>query len=328
MIKNQKNLLPVSEPIISIYTKYASMTSILSVHDICHEWIYMNFLELIYIRDLVNKVFWYELRECDPDTVWTSEWEMCPYLETTQFKTSSIEYNGFIDYAIKNINQGKYIYLDLYAPVINNYHNKFKNNHDLLISGYDTFKGNFICSDYFDTKFSTQEVSFNEINNSFEKKREKESRADYNYLFAYKNVTGKQYTGNDLMIKIEKTINSKSICCLEPQDKHKVYFYSGIKTYVWILEDLKQGYLYYDDVRIFSVIVEHVKALNYLVHHFNMEIESYASKLTNIAEILVTLSLKYRFDQKEITKNKIENNLRLLYQNECNYLNLLCGQNK
>lgn len=130
------------------------------------------------------------------------------------------------------------------------------------------------------------------------------------------------------MIKIEKTINSKSMCCLEPQDKHEVHFYSGVETYDWILEDLKQGYLHYEDVRLFSVIVEHVKALNYLVHHFNMEIKNYASKLTDIANILVNLSLKYRFDQKEITKNKIEDNLRFLHQYECSYLNLLCQQIK
>lgn len=323
MIKDQRNLLPISEPIIFTYSKYASMTSILSVHKECYEWTYLNFLELIYIRDLVSHVFWYELRECNPDTVWTSEWEMCPYLESCQFETSSIGYNDFIEFATNNINQGNYIYLDLYAPAINNFHNKFRGNHDLLISGYDTLNKKFICSDYFDTTFSTQEISFDEINSSFEMKRVKEQRTDYNYLLAYKNATGIRYTENDLFKKITKLISSKSICCLEPQDKHEVYFYSGIETYNWLLEDMKQGYLNYGDVRVFSIIKEHVRVLNILTQQFGMEIESYASRLTNIAEILVNLSLKYCIDQKEQTKNKIENNLRLLYQYECSYLNRL-----
>ena len=81
--------------------------------------------------------------------------------------------------------------------------------------------------------------------------------------------------------------------------------------------------IYYGDVRVFSIIKEHVRVLNILTQQFGMEIESYASRLTNIAEILVNLSLKYCIDQKEQTKNKIENNLRLLYQYECSYLNRL-----
>lgn len=313
--------LQLVDPFVKTYSKNAALTSILGIHYISKRWMIDKYSVPLYIRYL-NKTFgWYELRKCDSSNIWINEWEICPFIESRRFCTSSIPPYDLVNYAIEKLCEGFYIYLDLNTENISKYKKK-KGIHDLLISGYDLKNKYFFCSDYFDQYYNLEKIPFEEISYSFETKRVVENRKDYNFLWKYKCADVNWIKESKGIEKfLTDIICPKEIVGIDPLTNSKTFFYSGISTYRYIQEDLSKGVLSYGDVRIFSVIQEHIKILIEFLDLFSFTNREIIDDLHNIAELLLIYSLKYSLSKnKKNIEEKICVLLQKLYEIEKKYI--------
>lgn len=82
-----ENKISIGEPFVNCYSKFAAITSIISVDDNAKIWGYLNYLTLMYMRSEANDLFWTDLRS-DENTIWEPEWKLCPYIDGEQIETA------------------------------------------------------------------------------------------------------------------------------------------------------------------------------------------------------------------------------------------------
>lgn len=322
----KRNILPLGEPYIKTYSKYASLTSVISLEADTKLWLYFQFLKPLYMRSVTQDVYWFELRSADKKTIWDFEWDLCPFIQSRHIMNNEIEKDGFVDFAINCIEEGSYIYLDIDSQYIAAY-KKHYYLHDIFLIGYDEVRNAFLCSDYFNYKYEKKWISFEEINNAFEGKRIKERnyfRQDFNFLWSLERGNNyKQYSREDFKRKLLEIINPTIIHSVKPKRNCVSDFYSGLDAYKYLEVDLREGRLSYADVRLFSVIKEHVILLNGILNDYSLKIDLYANKLEEISEILLKLSIKYGISKQENLKIKISTYINKIVDIEEEYINIV-----
>lgn len=314
-------ILPLENAYFYTYSKHGAMTSVMGTNPKAKMWAMYTFFMPIYTRYSKRKIQWYELRPCEKNTVWVNEWEMCPFINSVQSTTEDIANKGICQYLIDNLSSGRYIYIDLETSMIKGYHGR-RGNHDLLISGVDQEDGFFVCNDYFDIHYESKLVPFEEINASFEAKRNREYRKNFNYSWKLiEDVIELEFEKADFYRKLYEVIHPNSFIYYAPDIDEEVLFTSGIETYKDMKRDLQIGKVDYDDTKFFCVIRDHLNTLDTLLAMYGfIRDEKLAERLVQIVEAMISLSIKYTIVKDKKIGRKIENLLDELYLSELKYI--------
>lgn len=164
------NIMPIKYPIITTYTQHAHLIAILSAYEKTKGWIYSNYIQLYYNKDLIDNSWSdfyfpmpYELRPSD----------CCKWLITQKidWNTISNKSDSIIDFLIRTIDSKHYAHfmINYYYISQSKYYMNENFTHDILIYGYDKKTKVFHCADFlFDsTKYEFVTISFEDMENAF-----------------------------------------------------------------------------------------------------------------------------------------------------------------
>lgn len=301
-----ENKISIGEPFVNCYSKFAAITSIISVDDKAKIWGYLNYSTLMYMRSEANDLFWMDLRS-DENTIWEPEWKLCPYIDGEQIETEKIINNGtFTRFVINNIDKGNCIYADICISSIHAYNTKRVRQHDLLIYGYDLKEQTAICRDYFSLKYEEQRIPFEELEKGFYGKYECEDRKDYNFIFKFhQSVNSYNPTFDEYRAYIKKMLKPTNFYSYEPGTEKSFQFLFGLEAYQYLFYDYDKEFLGLNDVRPLYVIKNHLQLLAELSDYFGLPFDELLKELHKLNETICNLAIKYKITKKEETKQKM-----------------------
>jgi len=184
MESNAKVILPVTYPMITSYTHYANLLSILCNKKETEGWIYNNFINLWgteYEDDFFIRFGPWDIRK------------NCPFVDTSYIDEFFIAntFKSITDYIISAIQLGYYVYINydqFYIPLSNLYL-KHHSIHHLFIYGYNKTDKEFYIADFFaNGKYSYGSASFEDVQRSI-------------------NCAFEDLKGNDMLCELIKPVN-------------------------------------------------------------------------------------------------------------------------
>lgn len=301
-----ENKISIGEPFVNCYSKFAAITSIISVDDRAKIWGYLNYSTLMYMRSESNNLFWMDLRS-DENTIWEPEWKLCPYIDGEQIETEKIINDGtFTRFIVNNIDKGNCIYADICISNIHAYNTKGERQHDLLIYGYNLKEQTAICRDYFSLRYEEQRIPFKELENGFYGKYECENRKDYNFIFKLHQADNSNNpTFGDYRAHIKKMLNPTNFYSYEPGTEKKFQFLFGLEAYRYLFFDYDKEFLELNDARPLYVIKNHLQLLTGLSDYFGLLFIDLLNELKRLNDTICNLAIKYKIMKKEEIKKKI-----------------------
>ena len=193
--------LKITEPMIESFSWQSTILAILQSEKECEDWIYSNYMQIYSVRKLFYNYnhftaeisFFYNL-----DGSWCFyECKTNPWLDYFKIHRNDIltKWDSVIDFVLERITMNEYVYVPINRQYISAYRGKM-NSHTMLIYGFNTEKQEFYCADNFDGKFVFETVSFNELQNGFEKLdiHKLEPEITNNYTDIYDVCTFKKIT--------------------------------------------------------------------------------------------------------------------------------------
>lgn len=307
--------LYVKEPLLSCYTSYGILFSILDLKD--SPWIYNNFIQLVYQDMWSMYVF-------EGHRYFLSH---CPYLNYEIFSDKRLdqEYNQSLKkLIIDSINNGQYLLLWVdryYLPVAKEYGNKH-HPHELFIYGYDDETDEVLVADNLnDGKFIFTRCRFDEIN---------EGHYCLNDIREIRKIQAFK-VDNEYVQQISYGIEIKQII-------NSLYFYlnsyefmyvykdqikiSGIQIFDRVLSQIKNmGEM---DTRVFHLFYEHLMVMEWRVEYLirngyvtEKQVNlSMFSSMKKKALVLRNLAIKFNISNKEMEWIKTIKGLHELKEQE------------
>lgn len=305
--------LQVKEPLISCYTSYGTLFSL--IPESCLPWIFENFIQLAYAKMWGMLVFDNHrllLANCPGIDFFVFPYELCQKLFGNSIK----------DLIINIIDTKEYIYLYVDRYYISFDHQNYQKHHflhEIFIYGYNMKKDVFYAADNFKTgKFMFVEIPCKEICQGF-----KNATSKYNFTsyFRVLRINNNQKYEMDID-KVKKLIseyihNVPSFDIKKEQDM--IY---GIKVFDFLLELIHNND--YLDIRAYHLIYEHLILMELRMKYIykisqNEEYISFEKQIGMIKDkafILRNCVLKYNISHNQHTLSTIKQNLMELKQLE------------
>ena len=298
-----KKTLPINTPLLSCYTKYGLLFSILDLEN--DPWAFNNFIQLVFVDE------WHMFTFESQDYIL----EDCPYLICDKFSDSLIKpvyENDITSFIIDAINQNKYLllWIDRYHLPVSSLYQKEHLPHELFVYGYDqNTREIYIADNLNHGKFIFTTCNFNDINighfclsDLYDMRRIMTIKINPQRPLASFSINVKQ-------IKRSLQFYLESWNFLFVDDKSKI---SGIKIFDHILV-LAEKYQEYDR-RFFHLLYEHslfmekrvfYLAQNNLLNSRKFDLAAF-THLKNNALIMRNLVLKYQLTRNISLFQKIE----------------------
>lgn len=128
----------------------ANILSIIASERNAEQWMYNNFIQIVAIPNAHWSAFMFE-----NDTL-----QDCPFLNNNHYERTDIQINiiKFLEY---NIEQEKYIWLNVKKKHLSVYKGNLEKNHDIFVYGYNDEKQILYVADFFERGiYSRKEVSY------------------------------------------------------------------------------------------------------------------------------------------------------------------------
>ncbi|MEF2246376.1 hypothetical protein [Paenibacillus sp. IITD108] len=341
-------ILPVSEPIVSVYPKHSIPLSVLCNHEQTLDWLLSQYIQIKVHKNYITSLptDWCDFYTIDP------RFSTSPWLHSECVTRSSImswSENDPISFFIKCIDLGMYISTRVDEFYINNTKanlNKYYFPHAILVYGYDENNQLFYISGYdINGKFSKIKVSFANFEQAFLSlnNSELEFFSEFTHLMTFReNIFNYKLDFNWIYKQMYDYLNCENtslrfggLINTKLED-----FYYGLQVYDKVMD-------YYEinnntiDHRPLHLIWEHKKLMIVRLKHMENkqkelklsdEIMGYY-ELEQIAQITRNLMLKINVTKnlveiKKINNNledmkKIKNNLEEMKKKERNILHLI-----
>lgn len=297
--------LPTVMPPINTFPNLNAPLAIALTHEEAYEWFYNKFVVL---HGMISDTIFYHGNFIDG----SRGGGLCPFVNRNVFTHQYIDQNfeSFIDFVIRCINSGYYVYvfLDRYYNEKSEDYQKRHYLHQLFICGYDTEKEVVIGADFFHDKYSWEEVSFEGVIKGY---------------LNYTEVDPGPGVHHDIVTLTYRSFQWKfdlEMLCISIEDCLKGIDSTNALGYAFTQEELRSfryGIGYYDilselieqelwDRRAFHVLYEHKKMmlmrLEYLekkYNYYNEEILEEFTKMKDKAWKLRNLIIKLEiFNQK------------------------------
>jgi len=325
-------ILPVTFPAVSSFPAETYVLLILLNYSQTEDWIYNNFVNLY--GYITNENFIYQAFTLDEIR------KVCPFISLSELRNREFiedNFNGIIQFIKKCIASGYYVTIqyDQYFLRHTLNYNRVHRMHELFIYGFNDEAEKFYVSDFFyNSKLSSQEVSFSELEESVKHVPSEIfgidllKFIDVNYEFNY-----------DIFIKdLNDYLNSTRtvLCyeenCLTPPEIHRLSeggYVFGISNYDLINKAFSQvidrghdngfGDIYYRILRSAHALYNHkVLMLERLKFLQKKGMQVNADSILNyerIVELCQTnrnLSIKYRVTRDASIVQKIINNYEIV----------------
>lgn len=149
--------LKLKDSPIKVYPIFSNPLSIILNNENAYKWIYNCFHQLICNCGIALSFYDFDYKNC-------------PYLQVQNIDKKFIKTMGIdiIDFLIKSLEEGKYIYMNVNPKYINAYKLRYDwDVHDLFIYGFSKKRKQFYIADCFDYgKYAYNECSFDELEDS------------------------------------------------------------------------------------------------------------------------------------------------------------------
>lgn len=311
--------LPIIYPVITTYTHHAHLLSILGAYKYTDAWVYGNYIQLFcknnYMQDSWSDFYF-------PNSYETKPYDLCSWINVEKIAWDILDdKNGIVEFLIKAINNNCYIsmMIDYYYVKKSYYYNKEHYSHEVLISGYDRKKEEFICADFLfrSQKYSIETVGFIEIEEAFENC----------------NKTKLEFFKNKLLHLISMNENSTLVFSEQNILNHISEYYKGsipeywrlfsgeelenlafgLNVYEAIIKYLKQvistGSKYLDSRPIYllcdhkTIMVQRMKMLlkkgSEEYHNYYQELMDEYEKLEKQLNAILIATMRYNYDNNE-----------------------------
>lgn len=301
-----KKILPVNTPLLSCYTKYGLLFSILDLEN--DPWAFNNFIQLIFMD------------EWDMFTFESQDYilEDCPYLVCDKFSDSLLNpayQNDIASFLIDTINQDHYLLLwvDRYHLPVSSFYQKEHLPHELFVYGYNQNTQEFYIADNLKHgKFVFTKCTFDDMNTGhfclsdlYDMRRIMTIKTNPQRPLASSSINIRQ-------IKLSLQFYLESRDFLFVDDKSKI---SGIKIFDHILALAIKCQEY--DQRVFHLLYEHSlfmeKRVVYLAQNSLLHCRKFNSapftQLKKDALIMRNLVLKHQLTHDISLFQKIEQKL-------------------
>ena len=318
--QEQKKILPINKPFISLYTQHAHLLSILAAHEETYPWIYSNYIQVYYDKNIDWADFYFSLpREIRPS-------ESCSWISTSKIYRNDIIpiWNSIINFIIYYINNDCYVHtmLNYYYISLSRRYQHDHLEHDMLIYGYDVQNKLFYVADFFkDWKYIFETISFAEIETAFLNLKYV-TNYDYlnglTYIYKYNPNCDYNFNKNNIIssiINYMKPYTPEYWNSINSADgNNKVYgceIYDALTYYLMSKAAILKRFI---DVRPFCLLLEHKKMmlrrLEYLLAQniIPYEKKNLYDKYKNIRDdvfIILSLTLKFQLTADESIINKL-----------------------
>jgi len=336
IFREKRKVLPVTKPLIAVYTQDAHLLSVLSCYEETYPWIISNYINIYRSRETGWTDFYFPYHEeLRPS-------EKCAWVTTQKIHRNTVNpiWGSIIDFVIYQIDNDNYVQTKInyfYIPLSYRY-KKFDLHHDILIYGYDKSTSLFYVADFFARgKYTTGKITFNELSEAFAG-YDKCENIDYlkQMIFMYKFNMYSKY-----IFDVNNIINAtKCYLSCDPPEYWTLFnanqckeFVFGNEVYKLLIENLNNVGINDEklDLIPFWLIYEHKRLLrmryNYLFK--NKYICCNDSDLLMLRELeddslkVVNLLIKYIITNKVELVNKSANILDKINIKESTFLEKL-----
>ncbi len=208
--------------------------------------------------------------------------------------------DGISNYIVENLSKDTYIHLQM-----NDYHIKGTNNykkkyflHSKFISGYDEVKKEFKVNDHFGGIFKQKNVSFSEIDNSFNsiKQNDKENKK----IIIYKYVKPIDYKVDKHIIKknIKLYLDSKEEYTQRENLNKNIFGVEAVQQK--IKNDISKKKIC-GDVRFFHLMMERIYLMKLRIQELDLDAED----LSYYLQLFTKLELEYEILRNTLVKYKL-----------------------
>lgn len=331
--KHSRKILPICNPIITLYTKHAHILSIIGNYEEAYLWIFSNYIQLYMKRDYKDDradfyfPFPYELGFADN----------CRWIQEQKINRNIIheKWGTIINFIIDYINSNNYIHTMInyfYLSISKNF-NKNDFHHDILVYGYDLDEKVFYTSDFSNGgKYTNKKISFSDFSEAFygynlsEEEdylhgmvRLYEFNKKYNYIFNIKNIINniKEYLSGNA---------PEYWNIFNYEDKEDTFF--GVKVFCALKEYIEKAHKndQYIDIRPVYMIYDHTKLMHlrmkYLIEkgYFRENNIIIFKEIEDCSKILVQLIIKYNLSKNNKLVDRIIKILNYIREKECSTL--------
>lgn len=305
-----KNVLKLGDPVISTYTSYGTLTSVM--HKDLWPWIFNNFIQIRYahgwgifsfdshqfLLSTCPGISFYNL----PQEIVISKWGT----SLKQVITEAIDMGYYL-----------YIYADRYYLACTDYYQKEHLMHELLVYGYDLDQNLIYIADNLDDgKFIQTVCSLDELEKGYwTMSNEYSFWTEVRFLKPIQNINYAIHV-EQIITAMENYLNSSETYDLVRDQKYDF----GMQAIQRIFTDIEQAALVGEalDSRVFHLLYEHKLLmelrLSYLMEKSIIDRDETFMELSNILKQdyfkLRNIVLKYNITRDASTLNKISERLR------------------
>ena len=316
-----KNILPFNEPPITSYAHLANYISILWTSEKSLPWFSDHYIQIVANADA--KYDWFTFY----DALVTNNifsYQYCPFSEQFRIDRRDVENNlgfeCFTDMIEHYIDKGFYIQSALnqfYLKCSENF-KKYDNIHPAFIYGYNNTTKEIHIADFYNSKYSHQTVSYDEINDSYSQFPFKSDAPKWFYATSFIKYNDYNYEINRDLLKL--SINDY----LHSRDSFNKYRYSfnyydkkmyyGLDCYNLLIEHCENAREQLD-IRPFHLLYDHKTAMKIRLNYLNQKnilstknfesISAQCDEMLNMTLILRNLVLKYNVTLSKSLLEKI-----------------------
>jgi hypothetical protein len=305
-------ILPVSAPMIALYTHHAHPLSILANYEKSVYWIIANYTNVYINKDYLHEWgdFYFQAPyDCRPA-------ELCPFLHTQKILRDRIpsKKGAFIDFLIECLDRGEYVdaMVDFFHLPMTNDYQKRHWLHDVLVSAYSTERRTFVIADFFkDGLYKKHEISFEDMDSAFLSYHEA-MKDDFLkgmlVLYSIRRGVSEDFNASSMIRQMEAYLSAKPLefwDLFKRDNMPKIDF--GIDAYRTISHYLRNcaagPTIYPVDIRPFSllqaqkkIMLERIKAFMNADESIRLKLEgllaSYATQCSDY-DTLILMLIKY-----------------------------------
>jgi|GEM_PF-1665342 len=155
--------LNIQHPPITSYQHHTAILSI-PVHDKSYnDWIYYQYIQLFAVVES-GRISFFDFYPTN------YIFDSTPWVRTEKMNKDDLDKTDIVKFIMESINQDKYVYIVLECSEILAHNTPNKSfPHPIIIYGYNSDTQTFYISDFFNSVYSFQEASFNEIRMGYER---------------------------------------------------------------------------------------------------------------------------------------------------------------
>jgi hypothetical protein len=329
--------LPMTKPIIRVYTNYAYQFSILGSYIEAQPWFFMNFIQLCTEEDCESPLIFNNRDDYGYCFNITTPFFECKILTRDFILSQKLDFKSLI---IESIKSGEYVYFyinEKYIPDTRASESNFDNNHNIMIHGVDIELNEVYFYSYNkDSIFIENKIPLDQLSIAyFSNKVDFPRFEDRFYIFHITKDKGLVLTIS-LKIILEQMISLRDsyVLGLNVIDYHKnIHIIYGLKTFDKLAKSLSlmAKNQIRIDIRSLHLLMEHkalmVLRLQYIEHHkpdivLGEFIKEY-EKLERRYGYLRNLLLLFQTSNKNTSIQKIADEILVLKDREYDLLNRL-----